>query len=143
MRCHGANRRIVCPPVDAATAAPRARAAWAYSGLNQHELASATQISYDRVRAILGTAKRSEISLDELYAIADATGVPRPFMERGWDIASTDELLLRTSQSRLAALEAARDASEAHREALGATVEALAAELADLRQVLRARRLGA
>jgi hypothetical protein len=142
MRCHGANRRIVWGAVDASTAAPRARAAWAYSGLNQHELAGATQISYDRVRAILGTARRSEITLEELYAIADATGVPRPFMERGWDIVGTDDVLT-TSLSRLDALEAARDASEAHREALGATVEALAAELADLRQVLRARRLGA
>jgi transcriptional regulator with XRE-family HTH domain len=142
MRCHGANRRIVCRPVHAETAAPRARAAWAYSGLNQRELANASRISYDRVRAILGTARRSEITLEELYAIADATGVPRPFMERGWDIVGTDDVLT-TSLSRLDALEAARDASEAHREALGATVEALAAELADLRQVLRARRLGA
>jgi hypothetical protein len=129
--------------VDASTAAPRARAAWAYSGLNQRELAGATQISYDRVRAILGTAKRAEVSLDELYAIADATGVPRPFMERGWDSVAADDQLLMTSQSRLAALEAARDASEAHREALGTTVEALAAELADLRQALRGRRRGA
>jgi hypothetical protein len=139
MRCHGANRRILCRPVDASTAAPRARAAWAYSGLNQHQLASATQITYDRVRAILGTAKRAEISLDELYAIADATGVPRPFMERGWDIAIVSDAASRVEE-RFAALESARDASEAHREALGATVEALAAELADLRQELRARK---
>jgi hypothetical protein len=129
--------------VHAETAAPRARAAWAYSGLNQRELANASRISYDRVRAILGTAKRAEISLDELYAIADATGVPRPFMERGWDIAGADggDAVSRVV-SRLAALEAARDASEAHREALAATVEALAAELAGLRQALRGRRLG-
>lgn len=71
--------------MDAQTASPRARAAWAYSGLGQEELAERAGLHYDRLRAILAKTNTRYVALDELHQIADATGVPRAFMQNGWE----------------------------------------------------------
>lgn len=63
---------------------PRARAAWAYSGIEQRDLAERTGIAYSRLRELLRSGGRLTPTLDELYAIARETGVPRPFMDDGW-----------------------------------------------------------
>lgn len=86
--------------MDAATATPRARAAWAFSGLDQEPLAEKAGLKYSRVRAILSRQDHSAVTLDELYKIADAADVPRPFMDDGFVVA--DQAL----QNRVSDLEA-------------------------------------
>lgn len=96
--------------VDASTATPRARAAWAYSRLKQPELAAKAGIHKDRLRAILAESNAKDVKLEELYAIADATDVPRDFMASGW--ATEDERVARLEdaqrqlEARLVVLEA-------------------------------------
>jgi transcriptional regulator with XRE-family HTH domain len=67
---------------DAAAFAARIRAARAFAGLQQSEVADALDVS-------TATLKRMEsgqrtVSLDERYRIADLCGVPRPFMDDGF-----------------------------------------------------------
>lgn len=78
--------------MDAQTASPRARAAWAFSGLDQRDLADRAGLHYDRLRAILAKTNSRDVTLDELQKIADATGVPRAFMENGWTDDTTRRL---------------------------------------------------
>lgn len=51
--------------------------------MKQPELATAADMHKDRLRAILGGYAKT-IAIEELYAIADATGVPRTFMADGF-----------------------------------------------------------
>jgi transcriptional regulator with XRE-family HTH domain len=62
----------------------RARAIWAYSGLTQPDLADASGVDYNRLRAILGQSKDTEVSTDELLKLAQAAGIPRAFVLDGW-----------------------------------------------------------
>lgn len=61
-----------------------ARAAWAYSGLEQRELASEAGVEIRTLNSYLGLSRPGP-SLEVLYRIADACGVPRSFMESGFD----------------------------------------------------------
>ncbi|HEU4988774.1 MAG TPA: hypothetical protein VFT41_03245 [Gemmatimonadaceae bacterium] len=93
--------------MDAETATPRARAAWAYSRLTQTALADLTEqihekLNYHRLRAILGDGD-TEVGLEELHAIADACGVPRAFMEHGWQLHAGDDGSLEARVEHLAA----------------------------------------
>lgn len=72
--------------MDPEEAIPRARAAWAYSRMDQKDLAAAASLHYDRLRAILGGGRPpKDVPIEELWAIAEAAGVPRWFMEHGFD----------------------------------------------------------
>lgn len=72
--------------MDPDLAIPRARAAWAFSRMDQKDLAAAASLHYDRLRAILGGGRPpKDIPIEELWAIANAAGVPRWFMEHGFD----------------------------------------------------------
>lgn len=53
--------------------------------MSQPDLAKKAHIHPDRLRAILGASNRRDVSVEELYAIAEATGVPRAFMESGFE----------------------------------------------------------
>jgi transcriptional regulator with XRE-family HTH domain len=62
--------------------AARARAARAYADLSQAAVAEALGISHITVKRMERGAK--DISMDELWSIADACGVPRAFMVEGF-----------------------------------------------------------
>jgi transcriptional regulator with XRE-family HTH domain len=64
--------------------ARRVRAAIAYSGLEQVEIIERTGMRMPTLRRIVARADPRAASLEELYAIADACGVPRVFMEEGF-----------------------------------------------------------
>jgi hypothetical protein len=60
--------------------------AWAYSGKGQKEFAADVDgVDYHRLRAILAQSDTSAVTVDELFAIADAAGVPRWFMTDGFE----------------------------------------------------------
>jgi len=63
--------------------AARARAARAYARLDQSEVAKVLDQSTVTVKRMEAGAR--DISLDELYVIADVCGVPREFMDRGFE----------------------------------------------------------
>lgn len=71
--------------VDGPTATSRARAAWAYSRLDQKELAKRSGVDYHQLRALIAPGNKSEVSTDDLWKIADAAGVPRWFMTEGFE----------------------------------------------------------
>lgn len=62
----------------------RARAIWGFSGMEQAELAERAGVDQGRLKAWLGKRKANP-SLDELYKLATAAGVPRQFVERGFE----------------------------------------------------------
>ncbi len=64
--------------------ARRARAAIAFSGLDYREIEKATGFSDPTLRRITSRKSPRRTSLEELWAIADACGVPRSFMEEGF-----------------------------------------------------------
>jgi hypothetical protein len=70
--------------IAASETARRARAAIAYSGLEQGEVIERTGIRLPTLRRIVARTDPRAASLEELYAIADACGVPRLFMEEGF-----------------------------------------------------------
>lgn len=67
-----------------AEAARRARAAMGYAGLDYDELAAKTGITVGTLRNITSRSRPQSGSIDRLYAVADACGVPRTFMDEGW-----------------------------------------------------------
>lgn len=71
--------------MQADIATPRARAAWAYSGLDQRELAARAELNYDRLRAILSLSNKTSVHSEELEQIAEAAGVPQWFMKHDWN----------------------------------------------------------
>jgi transcriptional regulator with XRE-family HTH domain len=71
--------------IPAHAAAARARAAMAYSGLEISEISELTGITVGTLRNIRSNTRPRGGRLERLFAIADATGVPREFMEHGWD----------------------------------------------------------
>jgi transcriptional regulator with XRE-family HTH domain len=80
---------VLLPPAEAAR---RARSAIAYSGLEHHEIAAKTGLDVSKIRRIASRTKPRGASLEELWEIADACGVPRSFMEEGFsEAASADE----------------------------------------------------
>lgn len=81
--------------------APRVRAALAYGGFEYREAAAETGLSYDTIKRLAAKKNPRGASTDELWAIADACGVPRAFMEHGF---ATDKDG-RTVEERLEALE--------------------------------------
>lgn len=88
------------PPAEQAA---RIRAALGYSGKEAEELADALGVSYATLRRrktlVSPTGAKS---MEELYDIADACGVPRQFMEEGF---GHDERRDQSLEDRLAALE--------------------------------------
>jgi transcriptional regulator with XRE-family HTH domain len=99
--------------------ARRVRAAWAYSGLSQEELAEAAGLKEGTIRGYLSKSRPNTPGPADLAAIADACGVPRSFMEEGFG-ASDPELVERVAGLELGAaallqlVEAALDEIEAH-----------------------------
>jgi transcriptional regulator with XRE-family HTH domain len=69
------------PPDEAAR---RARAAIAYAGLKNPEVAKRTGLKLGTLNNILSQTRPSGGSLDNLLKIARACDVPREFMEGGW-----------------------------------------------------------
>jgi hypothetical protein len=57
----------------------------AYSGLEIAELSRLTGITTGTLRNIRSSTRPRGGRLERLFAIADATGVLREFMEHGWD----------------------------------------------------------
>jgi hypothetical protein len=85
---------VELPPPE--TVAARARAALAYANIKLTEkgtpvkVGSVTQATMARI--ISPTNPRGAASIDELWEIADACGVPRSFMEEGFsESVSADE----------------------------------------------------
>lgn len=68
-------------PVEAAA---RARAAIAYSGLSREDVAERSGLALALLSNITSRTRPSGGTLDRLFLVADACGVPRSFMERGW-----------------------------------------------------------
>jgi transcriptional regulator with XRE-family HTH domain len=97
-----------------------ARAIWGYTLKDQETLATDSGVSYTRLRAILARSNPDEATLDELLALADASGVPPDFALNGFFTAATFE-------TRVAALETAVRAAATDREILGRRLEALLA----------------
>jgi transcriptional regulator with XRE-family HTH domain len=62
----------------------RVRAAWAFSGLSQADLAQRAGINSGTLRGYLRKANPNAPELEDAKAIADACGVPRSFMEEGF-----------------------------------------------------------
>jgi transcriptional regulator with XRE-family HTH domain len=62
----------------------RVRAAWAFSGLSQKQLAAKTGINEGTLRGYLRKAKPNIPGSDEAGLIAKACGVPPSFMEEGF-----------------------------------------------------------
>jgi len=65
-------------------AGARARAAIEYAGLTTQQVADRTGLSYNAVKSIRNGQRATDL-LEMLLAIGKACGVPRAFMERGWD----------------------------------------------------------
>jgi len=109
----------------------RARVAWAYSGLDQRELADKAGLNYDTVKAFWRKTGRAEPSLDDLHALARAAGIPRWFMDHGFaernDDGASGEDSLEGLASQLREERAAREAAVAE----------LKAQLADLAEAVR------
>lgn len=114
------SRSMPLPSPEAVAA--RTRAALAYANIKlteKGEPVSVGAISQPTMARIISpTNPRGVRSVEELWAIADACGVPRSFMEEGFSSVEPDGLLV-----RLEALEGQAD--EIHR--LRATVDALVA----------------
>lgn len=74
------------PETDAQRTARRARAMWAYSLMDQKDLADKSGIHRDRFRAIIARANPKQASAQELQAIASAAGIPLSFAARGFEL---------------------------------------------------------
>lgn len=83
----------------------KVRAAWAYSGDNQKELAEAAGMTYDRLRVLLArsTNRGDPVTLDELYALAEAAGIDRSFMNDDFGTEEVSITELRESVAELVA----------------------------------------
>lgn len=110
--------------VDAAEAAARVRAALGYAGLTVKQAPTEPRlkdadITYATLTRIVSATNPRGADIEELWAIADACGVPRRFMERGFvelaEAAQADRLEalandLAALQQRVAELAAEADA---------------------------------
>jgi len=76
---------LISPP----EAARRVRAALAYAGTSHADISKATGITAGTLRNMTSHSRPSGGSLDRLYLIAEACGVPRWFMEHGFDGATS------------------------------------------------------
>lgn len=91
----------------------RARAAIAYAGEEQDAIQPRTGISPSTFRRIVAKTNPRAAGLDELYAIADACGVPRRFMVEGMTPLEVDERAeLAAALNRVDALEAKQAADQ-------------------------------
>lgn len=72
--------------VDSREAALRTRAAIAYSGKEQSEIAELSGIPLYTIRRIVSLANPRGAPIEELWLIADACTIPRWFMEAGFDV---------------------------------------------------------
>lgn len=102
-----------------ATRKRKARAAWAYSGEDQRDLATIAGIKYDRLRKIISLTDPAAPSLDELRQLATAAVLPISFTEDDWPMGTTSHRDLarevsdlRLSIQNLAGLDLAREVSE-------------------------------
>lgn len=71
--------------IDPSDVARRARAALAYANIDVKSSPQHTGISYATMQRIVSPTAPRGAKLEELWAIADATGVPRNFMEHGFE----------------------------------------------------------
>jgi transcriptional regulator with XRE-family HTH domain len=114
-------------PTDAAR---RTRAAIAYSGLELSEVAERTGIPPGTLRNIMSRTAPKSGRIERLWAIADACGIPRAFMEDGWAAVAVAEPP-GSLDERVAALEESVRQFEVERqELLAAAAEQEAAEVA-------------
>jgi transcriptional regulator with XRE-family HTH domain len=81
--------------------AARARAARAFADMSQAAVAEALGVSHITIKRMERGAK--DISMDELWSIADACGVPRSFMDSGFETVPEE---LRSIHQRFDRLEA-------------------------------------
>jgi len=65
-------------------AARRTRAAIGYAGFDMKEVAGASGITIGTLNNIVSRTRPSGGTIERLWAIADACGVPRSFMEDGF-----------------------------------------------------------
>ena len=88
--------------IDPNEVARRTRAALAYANLDVKRSPEVTGISYATMQRIVSPTSPRGASLEQLWAIADATGVPRAFMEHGFETMSDrpadEELAARVDQ---------------------------------------------
>lgn len=83
------------PLIGADEASRRARAAIGYAGLQEQEIVEKSGISSATLRRIVSVSSpRGFHKAEEMWALADACGVPRAFLEEGWQ-RYEDELSLR------------------------------------------------
>ena len=71
--------------IDPRFAAARVRAALAYANLSHEETALRTGLSVPTLRRIVSASSPRGAGIEELWAIADACGVPRGFIEDGFE----------------------------------------------------------
>lgn len=71
--------------ISPAEAAARVRAALAYSGMEYEQLSEKTKIPVGTLRGITSRTRPTSGTLERLWAIADACGVPRWFVEHGFE----------------------------------------------------------
>lgn len=72
--------------IDPRLVAARVRAALAYAGIEHTNPPDDLGITKSTLaRMVSWKSPRGAYSTDELWAIADRCGVPRAFMERGWE----------------------------------------------------------
>lgn len=73
--------------IDPAHVAARARAALAYANIEVKDSKDRIGIPYSTMTRIVSPKNpRGARTVEELWAIADACGVPRAFMERGFEV---------------------------------------------------------
>lgn len=110
MNVNGALRRSTVRDVKlipAEETARRARAAIGYSGKEHEPIRAQTGISEATWKRLVAKTNPSAATIEQLWAIADACGVPRRFMEEGFRPLEAD------ADERLAAIERRLDADAA------------------------------
>lgn len=124
----------MAPLISPDTAAARARAAIGYAGLEHSDVSARTGLSISLIRRIVAKKDPRDGGIERLWAIADACGVPRSFMEHGWNGVARPEPVsddeVRQLRARVEKLEAQGQAERLQR---------LAAEVEELRRSVEGR----
>lgn len=96
--------------VDTVEAAARLRAARAFAGLSQADIADLLGVSTVTIKRMeKGTRP---CSLDELFAVADACGVPRVFMTDGFDTNYDVDVIVTAKDMRKVVIAAVKTATK-------------------------------
>jgi transcriptional regulator with XRE-family HTH domain len=97
-------------PIDAAESARRIRAAVAYDGRDDKDIAEAVGISPNTFRNYVSAARPTRLDLERRRQIAVECGVPPAFMEHGFAMPTESDDELRATVRRLAAQVARHEA---------------------------------